>query len=89
MKTRYEPNETTIDVIERLEAEIERLRAELASRGLRCSCQIADYISDECARLGKCKERFAGRFRREGGPAMHKYVVSRCVSEITPQYKLV
>ena len=24
---------------------------------LRCSCQIVDHVSDECLRLGKCKER--------------------------------
>lgn len=35
-------------------------------RALRCSCQIADHISDECARLGKCKERGTGsRFELE------------------------
>lgn len=48
---------------ERLRADNERLRAALATtaaeyeRALRCSCEIANRVSDECTRLGKCKER--------------------------------
>ena len=31
----------------------------------RCSCQIADHVSDECLMRGKCKERAGGRSDNE------------------------